>query len=76
MQACTRPSFLWTENIMHAVHDKATECGLVVGVSDPVWKQLGETGCCCGMLCVVDSIFLFFHLHFCGSANANDGNAA
>ena len=50
MQACTRPSFLWTENIMHAVHDKAKECGLVVGVSDPVWKQLGETGCCCGML--------------------------
>lgn len=49
-QACMRPSYAWTENIMHAVADKASEMGLTVGVSDPVWKQLTETGCCCGML--------------------------
>jgi DNA repair photolyase len=49
-QACTRPSYSWTEDIMHAVQEEAHACGLVVGVSDPVWKQLGDTGCCCGIL--------------------------
>ncbi len=49
-QACTRPSYLWTENIMHAIRDEAKKCGLTIGVSDPVWKQLTETGCCCGIL--------------------------
>lgn len=50
IQACTRPSYLWTENIMHAIYEKAKECGLTVGVSDPAWKQLTESGCCCGIL--------------------------
>jgi len=49
MQACTRPSYTWVEDIMHAVRDAAHSAGLTVGVSDPVWKQLGETGCCCGI---------------------------
>lgn len=49
-QACTRPAYGWTEEIMHAITEHARACGLVVGVSDPVWKQLGDTGCCCGML--------------------------
>lgn len=49
-QACTRPPAAWTEEIMHAVRDVAHECNMTVGVSDPVWKQLGDTGCCCGIL--------------------------
>lgn len=49
-QACTRPSYKWTENIMHAIYEEAHKCEMTVGVSDPVWKQLTDTGCCCGML--------------------------
>lgn len=49
-QACNRPSYQWTEEIMHAVVDEAHAAKLVVGISDPVWKQLGDTGCCCGIL--------------------------
>jgi|2_EtaG_2_1085320.scaffolds.fasta_scaffold28941_2 DNA repair photolyase len=48
-QACTRPSYMWTEDIMHKIRDTAKTCGLTVGVSDPVWKQLSEVGCCCGI---------------------------
>lgn len=50
IQACTRPAFAWTEEIMHSIADEGHECGMVLGVSDPVWKQLGDTGCCCGIL--------------------------
>jgi len=49
LQACTRPSYMWTENIMHAVKEVALQHGLTVGVSDPVWKQLSDVGCCCGI---------------------------
>jgi len=49
MQACTRPSYKWTEGIMHAVRDEARKHHMWIGVSDPVWKQLGEHGCCCGI---------------------------
>lgn len=49
-QACMRPPYTWTENIMHAIAEEGHKCGMVLGVSDPVWKQLGDTGCCCGML--------------------------
>lgn len=49
-QACTRPSYQWTEVIMHAIAEVARGQGMTIGVSDPVWKQLTETGCCCGML--------------------------
>jgi hypothetical protein len=49
IQACTRPSYLWTEGIMHAIRDEARKHKLWIGVSDPVWKQLGEHGCCCGI---------------------------
>lgn len=47
--ACTRPSYLWTEEIMHRIKEIALEEGLTVGVSDPAWKQLTDTGCCCGI---------------------------
>jgi DNA repair photolyase len=48
-QSCLRPSFAWTEDIMHGIHETAKRRGLSVGVSDPVWKQLNDWGCCCGM---------------------------
>lgn len=48
-QACTRPSYKWTEQIMHAIYNRAKEHGLQIGVSDPNWKQLSECGCCCGI---------------------------
>lgn len=48
-QACTRPSYLWTEDIMHSIKEVALSHGLSIGISDPVWKQLGETGNCCGI---------------------------
>jgi hypothetical protein len=48
-QACTRPSYMWTEQIMHSIHEEAHKCGLTVGVSDPAWKQLTDVGCCCGI---------------------------
>jgi hypothetical protein len=50
VQACMRPPYTWTEGIMHAIRDVAHECNMDVGVSDPVWKQLTDTGCCCGMM--------------------------
>jgi len=47
---CQRVSYTWTEQIMHAVKEHAMANGLQVGVSDPVWKELTESGCCCGIL--------------------------
>lgn len=49
-QGCMRAPYSWTENIMHAIYEEAHKNGLVCGVSDPVWKQLTDTGCCCGIL--------------------------
>ena len=49
-QSCMRPPYTWTENIMHAIRDEAHKNGMDVGVSDPVWKQLTDTGCCCGIM--------------------------
>lgn len=48
--ACMRPPPVWTENIMHAIRDEAHDNDMDVGVSDPVWKQLTDTGCCCGIM--------------------------
>lgn len=47
--ACMRPPYTWTEDIMHAIREEAHKQGMTVGVSDPVWKQLGDVGCCCGI---------------------------
>jgi len=49
-QACIRPAYSWTEDIMHKIAEEARKNGMAVGISDPVWKELGDTGCCCGML--------------------------
>lgn len=48
-QSCTRPAYTWTEEIMHEIKNEAKKHGLWIGISDPVWKQLGEHGCCCGI---------------------------
>ena len=50
VEACTRPSHQWTEAIMHAIRDEAHKHKMVIGISDPVWKQLGDAGCCCGFM--------------------------
>lgn len=49
IQSCTRPAYTWTESIMHSIKEEALKCGMTVGVSDPVWKQLSDVGCCCGI---------------------------
>lgn len=49
VSSCTRPSALWTENIMHKVQEYTHDNGMSLGVSDPVWKQLTDHGCCCGI---------------------------
>lgn len=48
--SCIRPAYGWTENIMHSVVEESHKNGLTVGISDPVWKQLTDSGCCCGIL--------------------------
>jgi len=49
-RACVRPAAAWTRAVMHDVRDVAHRHGMVVGISDPVWKELGDTGCCCGIM--------------------------
>lgn len=49
-QASLRPSATWMEDIVHAIHTHSKRRGLVVGISEPSWKQLNDDGCCCGML--------------------------
>jgi hypothetical protein len=44
-----RPSSAYTEDIMHEILEVTHACGMVAGVSDPVWKQLSDVGCCCGI---------------------------
>jgi len=48
-QKCTRPSYKWTENIMHAIKKEALNQDMWIGVSDPAWKQLTNCGSCCGI---------------------------
>ena len=49
LQSCTRPPYQWTEEIMHRIQAETHAVGMSLGVSDPVWKQLGDFGCCCGI---------------------------
>jgi hypothetical protein len=35
--------------LMHAMREEAHALGMVFSVSDPHWKELNDTGCCCGM---------------------------
>lgn len=47
--SCMRPSYRWTEGIMKGIRREAKNHDLNVGISDPVWAQLGDYGCCCGI---------------------------
>lgn len=49
VQPCIRPAYTWTEEIMHRIKEECNKVGVTFGVSDPVWKQLTESGCCCGI---------------------------
>jgi len=49
-QASLRPSAAWSENIANAIYWASKARGLVVGCSEPAWKELNDDGCCCGML--------------------------
>jgi len=47
--ACIRPDRSWTEDFVHACRDVAHANGMAFGISDPVWKELNDFGCCCGI---------------------------
>lgn len=49
-QASLRPSAQWMEDIVHAIHHCSKQRGLIVGISEPSWKELNDDGCCCGMV--------------------------
>jgi len=49
-QASLRPSATWMEQIVCAIHEHAKQRGMIVGVSEPSWKELNDDGCCCGMV--------------------------
>lgn len=46
---CLRSSRAWKEDFMMSTIEKAKECGLFIGVSDPHFKEESESGCCCGI---------------------------
>lgn len=73
-QACMRPPYSWTENIMHKIAELAHAEGMAVGVSDPAWKQLTDYGCCCGIP-PDDKVFGNWQREQCTNAivNARDG---
>lgn len=48
--ACLRASRSWKEELTFAIREEAHALGMVFSVSDPHWKELNDTGCCCGML--------------------------
>lgn len=47
--SCIRPPYTWTEEIMWSIYEEAKKNNLHIGISDPNWKQLNTTGCCCGI---------------------------
>lgn len=48
-QACLRAHHSWTEQIMFAIHKEAKKHNMNFGVSDPLWKELNDFGCCCAI---------------------------
>ncbi len=47
--SCLRSSAWWKEDIVFAIREEAKACGMTFGISDPHWKELNDTGCCCGI---------------------------
>ena len=48
-EACRRASRSIKHEMTMKVYHKAKELGLRFGISDPHFKELNDTGCCCGM---------------------------
>lgn len=46
---CLRSSRTWKEDIVFACYEVAKGAGLTFGISDPHFKELNDTGCCCGI---------------------------
>jgi DNA repair photolyase len=47
--ACLRSSRWWKEELTFAIREEAHALGMVFSISDPHWKELNDTGCCCGI---------------------------
>jgi DNA repair photolyase len=48
-QNCLRANRLYKYGLMMNIHDYAKSQGLYVGVSDPHFKEYGDSPCCCGI---------------------------
>jgi DNA repair photolyase len=48
--ACNRLRRELAEDIFHSARDIAHKCGMTFASSDPLFKHLNDTGCCCGIL--------------------------
>lgn len=48
--SCLRSSRAWKEDLTFAIRDEAHKLGMTFGISDPHWKELNDSGCCCGIL--------------------------
>jgi DNA repair photolyase len=47
--SCLRSSATWKEELVFLMRDEAHRLGMVFSISDPHWKELNDTGCCCGI---------------------------
>lgn len=45
-----RASRAWKEDLTYAIRDECHELGMVFACSDPHFKELSDTGCCCGIM--------------------------
>ena len=48
--SCLRGSRWWKEDLVFEMKEHAKKIGLTFGISDPHWKELNDSGCCCGIL--------------------------
>jgi len=48
-QPCLRANRFYKYNLMMSIRNYAKNAGLVVGISDPHFKEYGDYGCCCGI---------------------------
>jgi hypothetical protein len=48
--ACNRLRRELAEDIFYMARDTAHKCGMTFASSDPLFKHLNDTGCCCGIL--------------------------
>lgn len=60
--ACLRSSRQWVQDFTLAVVEHARKCGLAIGISDPHFKELNDSVCCCG-IAQNDPIFGGFQRH-------------